>query len=124
MKALLSLVALASLTAAPQKATVVELLKDGKKFDQKTVVVVGVMDKFEQRTSKAGHAYFVFRLKDKTKWVNVYGKGTFQPPVKPPVINGDKVEVNGKFRVEKKVGDRTFRNEIEVDAKSGVKPVK
>jgi DNA polymerase III alpha subunit len=120
MKALLSLVALASLTAAPQKATVVELLKDGKKFDQKTVVVAGSVDKFDQRTSKAGHPYFVFKLKDKTKWVNVYGKGTLKPPVK----DGDKVEVTGEFRAEKKVGDRTFRNEIEVDAKSGVKPVK
>jgi len=119
-----ALFALATLAQAAQTATVATLLKDGAKFDKKTVSVVGAVDKFQQRTSKAGNDYFVFRMKDAGKYVSVYGQGKLPKPPK----DGDKVKVKGRFAKEKTVGTRTYKNEVEVtkriDASFGVTPVK
>jgi hypothetical protein len=107
----------------PQPAKIEELLQYGKKFDAKEVVTRGFVADFEQRISRAGNAYFVFKLKadtkPKAKWVNVYGRGKLDPAAK----NGQNVDVTGTYRVEKKVGSSTFKNEIETRAVGGVKLV-
>lgn len=113
MRRTLSLVpffALASLALAAEKASVRDLLTNGKKFDGKVVTVTGSVDAFQARTSKAGNPYFVFKLKEKDQTINVYGRGKLDKDLK----SGAKVEITGKYAVEKKVGKLTFKNEVDV----------
>lgn len=111
--------------AAVEKATVSELLSDGKKYDGKTVSTSGVVAEFKQKTSKAGNKYFTFALKQGEKSsVNVYSRGEADADLK----DGVKVGVIGVFRVEKKVQDFTVKNEIDAskvkDKENGVKVLK
>jgi len=116
------LLSVAAGASAAEKASVKDIIKDGSKFDKKVVTTTGKVAKFEQRTSRAGNSYFVFEVveeKDKAK-VNVYGRGKLDLAVK----NGDSVEVTGYYRLEKKVGNQTFRNEIEVKLDEKKPPIK
>jgi starvation-inducible outer membrane lipoprotein len=106
-----TLLALALVLAAGTQIT--DVLKDPKAFDKKTVTVEGKVDEFEQKTSKIGNKYAKFRILQGERWLNVYAKGEIKPPLK----EGDKVTVKGKFAAEKKVGKSTFKNEIELNLK-------
>lgn len=111
--ALLTLALIASVAFAADKMTVKELLADAKKFDGKPVTVSGLVDEFKQKTSKKGNDYFTFKLidkGDKKKIVNLYGQG--KPKVE--VKDGQLLSVTGDYRLEKKVGTLTFKNEIQV----------
>lgn len=80
------------------------------KFDKKPVKVIGKIEKYEERTAKTSkNEYTVFVLSDAKGKVNIYLKG--RPAIK--VKNGDKVAVTGLYQKEKKIKDRTFRNEID-----------
>jgi hypothetical protein len=116
---LLALVVLAP--AKPLSAKVSEVLKDPAKYDGKAVAVKGVVAEFKARTSKAGNDYFVFDLVEGKEHLAVYGQGKLQNAPK----DGDKVTVTGKYAKERKVGSRTFKNEIDastrLDKSFGVK---
>lgn len=93
------------------------LQKDTKKYDKKDVVVRGKVKDYKAKTSKAGNKYTTFKLLGEKKEVNIYMR---EHPAKP-LKDGQLVEVNGVYRVEKKVGDRVFKNEIEITAEKGKK---
>lgn len=113
-----ALVACLSLLAlAVEKPTVAELLKDPAKFDKKEVQVTGTMSEFKQKTSKIGNKYFTLKLKDGNKWVSVYSRGELEHVPK----DGTKIQVSGVFRAETKVGENTFKNEIDCSVKEGKK---
>jgi len=102
--------AVAGLAVAAQKATIADLLKTPEKFDGKVVTVRGKVVKFQQKTSKAGNDYFTMKLvDDKDERISVYGRGKHKE-LKDDVS----VEVTGKFAKEKKVGDVTFKLEVDV----------
>jgi hypothetical protein len=121
---LLPILLLVALAFAAEKLTVSDLLKDVDKHDNKAITLTGAVRDFEQKTSARGNDYFVFWLTEGDKRVNVFGHGKLEPAPK----RGDRVEVTGRFRKEKRVGDRTIKNEIEVssslDRKFGVKLLK
>ncbi|HSI74027.1 MAG TPA: hypothetical protein VK934_12695 [Fimbriimonas sp.] len=102
--------------AEPVVATVSALLDKPDSFTGKEVKTSGKVERFEQRTSKAGNPYFVFKLVEKDKKVSVYGQGTLEKALK----NGSEVQVIGKFLKENKVGNNVFKNEINTTPK-GVK---
>lgn len=126
MRRLLALSALLVFTTAlaAEKATVANILKDPAKFDNKVVTVVGKVARFKARVSKAGNKYFTFELAEGANHVAVYGKGELKTAPK----DGDKVEATGAFAKERKVGSKTFKNELDVTSKGndklGVKIVK
>lgn len=101
---------LGALALAAEKATIAGLLKSPEKFDGKIVTVKGKVVKFQQKTSKAGNDYFTMKLvDDKDERISVYGRGKHKE-LKDDVM----VEVTGKFAKEKKVGDVTFKFEVDV----------
>lgn len=104
--------AVATLALAAEKVTIAELTKDPAKFDGKAVTLTGKVMKFKQKTSKAGNPYFTFKLVGKTEEdvVNIYGRGTHEKEL----ANDTMVTVTGKFVKEKKVGEVTFKNEVDV----------
>ena len=109
---LIATLLLASVFAA-DKLTVKQLAQDPKKVDGKVITLIGKVDKFEQRTSKAGNDYFLFKLLDKLDkkaTVNVYGQGKADKGLK----NGDVVEIKGEYKIERKYGSRTYKNELQV----------
>lgn len=104
--------AVASLALAAEKVTIAELTKDPAKYDGKAVTLTGKVMKFKQKTSKAGNPYFTFKLVGKTEddVVNIYGRGTYEKELANDVM----VTVTGKFVKEKKVGEMTYKNEVDV----------
>lgn len=118
----LPILAVASVALAAQTLSTDALIKDADKHDGKKVTVKGEVLDFEQKTSRAGNPYFVFKLKTKVKEtpVNVYGRGTLEPAIK----DKDTVEITGTFRKEKKVSTFTVKNEVDVTPeKKGDKPL-
>lgn len=91
------------------------LMKDSKKQDKKDVTVRGRIERFAGKTSKSGNKYTTFVLAGEKAKVNVYMREHLAKPPK----NGDLVEVKGLFRLEKKVGERVFKNEIEITPVKG-----
>jgi cytochrome c-type biogenesis protein CcmE len=103
----LSLIAAACVAAA---IGVDALIKDADKHNEKRVTATGTVENFRARTSRAGNKYATFRLKGKDAFANVYYRGELKTPPK----NGDRVEVTGVFRKEKKVNESfTVKNEID-----------
>lgn len=100
---------MASLALAAGKISVSALSKDTDKFDGKPVEVEGKVSGFEQKTSKKGNKYFIFKMKEGEASVSVYSHGEPNPAIK----DGDKVSVQGIFRKEKKIGTFTVKNEID-----------
>jgi cytochrome c-type biogenesis protein CcmE len=103
----------------PVAAKVADVLAKPASYDQKQIRIPGKVSAFQQRTSKSGNKYFVFKLEDKDKKLSVYGRGELMPAPK----NGSRVEVEGKFRRQNKVGNQIFKDEIETNPK-GVKVAK
>lgn len=120
---LLSVAAILAIALAADKLSVSKLVKDADKYDGKEVVLVGKISEFEQKTSRRGNKYFLFKVKEGDDVVNGYSQGEMKPELKA----GDKVEVSGIFRKEKKVQDFTVKNEIDAtkvkDKSYGVKKV-
>jgi cytochrome c-type biogenesis protein CcmE len=98
------------LAFAAERVAVSALLKDADKYDGKAITLTGTVADFKQKTSKRGNDYFTFKLKDKSEVVNIYGQGKLEKAPK----DGDKVEVTGRYAKEKKQGDVTFKNELNV----------
>jgi hypothetical protein len=101
-----------SVAFADDVLSVKQLQSDPKRYDGKQITIRGSLDKFEQRTSRAGNAYFLFKLldkSDKTAVVNVFGRGKLEKLPK----HGSLFEVKGIYRVAKKLGNRVYKNEIE-----------
>lgn len=119
-----ALLALAAMALSLEKAKVVEVEKDPSKFDNKKLEISGKVDKFEAKVSRKGNDYFVFDLVDGKAKLHVYGQGKLEKQPK----NGDKVTIKGLFRKEKKLGDLTFKNEVDVstriDKEFGIKLAK
>jgi starvation-inducible outer membrane lipoprotein len=109
-------IVLAATALAAEKVAVADLLKDPAKYHDKEITIEGKVAKFEQRTSRKGNPYFLFDVNGKDG-IHVYGRGKLEPKLE----NGKTVTVTGKFRKEKKLGDRVIKNEIEVDLKK--KPI-
>ena len=116
MKKILTLSLLTSLAiialATEEALTVKSLLLTADANDGKAVFLAGKISEFEQKTSKKGNLYFVFKVKEDDKTINGFSHGEQKPPLKV----GDKVEVRGIFRKSKQVGELTFKNEIDVSA--------
>jgi DNA polymerase III alpha subunit len=104
---LFALVFIAS-ALAQEQVTVQQLLSDGKKYDGKQVVLVGVVHDLKEKVSKKGNAYYTFKIGEGKQTVSVFSYG------KATVKEGDKVRVTGKFAVEKRVAYAVYRNEIDV----------
>ncbi len=98
--------------AAEEALTVKGLLLHADANDGKAAFLTGKISEFEQKTSKKGNLYFVFKVKEDDKTINGFSHGEQKPPLKV----GDKVEVRGIFRKSKQVGELTFKNEIDVSA--------
>jgi phosphatidate phosphatase PAH1 len=109
--ALFSLVLFAP--AKPIPAKVAEVLKAPAKYDGKAVTVKGKVAEFKARTSKAGRDYYTFDLVDGKAKLKVYGGNKLTVAPK----DGDSVTVTGKYAKERKVGERTFKDEVDASAR-------
>ncbi len=114
---LLTFFAVAAIAFATGQIKIADVLTGAAKYDGKVITVQGTVAKFKQKTSKAGHPYFVFDVLEGTKKLEVYGQGELKPAPK----NGQKVEVTGSFVKEKTIGSFTVKNEIDVTKKPDVK---
>lgn len=126
-KVLIALFSAAALLAmAADKLTPDALFAQAEKQDGKVVTITGKVDKFEEKTSKKGNKYTVFKVKGTKESISVWIKNHLEAAKKP--ANGDIVEVTGFFKKEKKVGDLVFKNEIDAssvkDKPYGVKVTK
>lgn len=113
-----SVLALASLlavfaVAAVDKVSVTDFVKKVDQYDQKIVTVTGRADNVKAKTSKAGNAYYTFRILGKTEDEKVYVHSFGKPDEK--LKDGVNVEVTGIYRKEKKVGTMTFKNELDAN---------
>lgn len=93
---------------AQEQVTVQALLTEGKKYDGKQVVVVGIVRDLKEKVSKKGNPYYTFKIGEGKQTVSIFSRG------KATVKEGDKVRVTGKFAVEKRVAYAVYRNEIDV----------
>ncbi|HVL39717.1 MAG TPA: hypothetical protein VM328_10045 [Fimbriimonadaceae bacterium] len=107
----------AALPAVAGEALSVEsVLAKAAELDGKAVTVTGKVLGFKQKTSRAGNAYFTFKLKGgKDEPLNIYSQGKSEKEWK----DGDLVVVDGIFRKEKKVQDFVVKNEIDATPKEG-----
>lgn len=115
--ALLLVLGASMMAFAFEAVSVPDLLKDPSKYDGKDVSVTGVVEGYQERTSKGGNNYTTFRVKAEAKTVNVWMKN--HPAEQQKLKNGYTVVVTGVFAMEKKVGEVVFKNEIDVSPKSG-----
>lgn len=99
--------ALPALAQVPMGAD--SVLANPKKWDGRGIVVKGLVGNYQKKTSKAGNKYTTFTVETNKKFLNVYVRDHLKPEPK----NGDLVVCDGIFRVEKKVGSMTFKNEID-----------
>ena len=93
---------------AQEQVTVQALLNEGKRYDGKQVVLLGVVRDLREKVSRKGNPYYTFKIGEGKQSVSVFGYG------KATVKEGDRVRVTGKFAVEKRVAYATYRNEIDV----------
>lgn len=101
----------------PVQTTVAAILKDPDNFHKKLVQVEGKVSDIKKRTSRAGNKYTTFKLGEKqTLTVFTYGH--------PDIEDGDEVVVIGRFFKERRVGNNTFKNEIDASTREGGKIIK
>lgn len=114
MKRVLVLGALAVAALAMAATISVDtLLKNKNKYDGKDVVVSGKVAEYKARTSRAGNPYITFKLRGASATANIYLRGKLEGNAAPK--DGDKVEVSGVYRKEKKVSEN-FTSKDEIDA--------
>ncbi len=94
------------------KTNITDVLKEPDKVDGKAIQIEGKVEKYEEKSSQRGNPYTVFKVTDSGKTLSVWMTGHAKDDNKPN--DGDKVQLTGIYRKEKKVGDITFRNEIDV----------
>lgn len=109
--------------ADPIAVTVTQLNQNPAQYHAKDVTVTGKVDRFQQKTSRAGNDYFTFNLTEPGKGkeimsVRVYGMGKLDPPLK----DGTMATVTGDFQKEHVVSGRTYKMEIDVKPKDIVTP--
>jgi cytochrome c-type biogenesis protein CcmE len=115
---LFSVLLISALAFAAQSITPSDVIKSSDQYDKKVIKVRGIVKKFKAKTSKAGNAYLLFDLTSGSDKISVYSQGKLDKDL----VDGDKVEVEGKFTKLKTVGTATFKNEIDVTGKKGGKP--
>lgn len=117
MKALrlIAVIPLIAVSFAAEKVKVQDLLSKGAKYDGKVVTLVAPTVEFVQRRSVSGKPYFIFKVGTPLKYVSVFSHGTckFTPKT------GQKIEATGEFKVERKLGSRTYKNEIYATEQKG-----
>lgn len=102
----------------PIVATVAEIADEPAKFDKKLVKASGIVKNLRLRTSKAGNDYTTFDLTEKDDKVHVYSRGKLE------IKEGDRVVVTARFYTEKKLGELTFKNEMDASPTEGGKVTK
>lgn len=109
--AFLAATVLAAAAFAADKVAIADLLAKVDDYDKKPVVLVGTVENFKAKTSKAGNPYFTFKLlDDKKNKLSIYSRGKLEKDL----AEGQKVEVTGTFKKESKVGANTFKNEVDI----------
>jgi len=89
---------------------IAKLLGDPDAWDGKRMKISGEVVDFENKRSRSGNLYSTFSLSDGVgNRIKVFKWGH------PEIDNGDRVEAEGVFRREKRVGKYTFYNELEAD---------
>lgn len=101
----------------PTNTTVEQILKSPDSFHKKLVQVEGKVEDLQKKVSRAGNKYTTFKL-GKTRKLTVYTFGH------PDLDEDDEVIVIGRFYKEKKVGNHTFKNEIDASPREGGKITK
>ena len=87
---------------------IADILARPNAFDRRDVILEGRASALDPRTSQRGNDYFTFRLADEQgASLKVFSWG------KPAIAPGDRVEVQGRFQKERRVGRHTFTNEVE-----------
>ncbi|GEM_PF-978978 len=71
------------------------------------ITVKGVVTYVQERVSRRGRAYTIFKIKSKRRTYRVFIRGHHH------IRKGERLLVKGIFYKVKKVGNRTFHNEIE-----------
>ncbi|MCW5937387.1 MAG: hypothetical protein KIT11_08790 [Fimbriimonadaceae bacterium] len=102
-------------TATVQGVPVSRLLADAAAYDGKAVSVSGQVGDLEQKTSKKGNKYTVFKLASGKESVSVYMQGWPEPALK----QGDSVNATGVFERERKVGSFTVKNQLDATKVKG-----
>ncbi len=102
------LVALLDPALALARDRIGDILARPETFDRREVVLIGKASALDPRTSQRGNDYFTFRLADETgASLKVFSWG------KLAITPGDRVEVQGRFQKERRVGRYTFTDEVE-----------
>lgn len=95
-------------SAVMARDSVGDILARPAAFDGRDVVLEGKASAIDPRTSRRGNEYFTFRLSDASgASLRVFSRG------KLTIAPGDRVEVRGRFKRERRVGQYTFTNEVE-----------
>jgi hypothetical protein len=113
-----AVIALLAIGQAAKLEPVQIQLKDVARHDGRSVAVEGKVKRYQARVSKRDNPYATFVLVDGKSEVNVYLRAHVLPALK----DGERVRVTGVYRKVKRVGTRTFKNEIEAKTEAG-KPV-
>jgi hypothetical protein len=100
---------------AQSRVSVIDLMTNIDKYDRQLVRVSGTVTKYQERVSRRGNPYTVFKLQDGGQSVSVYSRSTLG------LANGMKVNIEGIFWKVKKVGRYTFYNEINAES---VRPIR
>lgn len=108
---------LAAIALADKAITVDALLAKVANYDGKTVTLSGKVAEFEAKTSKKGNKYTLFKLKGAKGTINVY----YQTHVEKAPKNGDSIEITGVYKKSRKVGENTYKNELDASAAKGGK---
>jgi hypothetical protein len=104
------------LLAPTTVVSVDELVSKRDSLNEKVVEVTAVVKEFSARTSKKGNKYTLFKLTGKKQTVSVWLGGHLDKIVPAPK-DGDTLKVVGIFEKEKKVGTRTYLNEIDASVR-------
>lgn len=91
----------------PRSASPYAIASHPSGYDGKIVRVVGTVADLDDRVSRKGNAYHTFQVTSGKDSVTVFSFGPAH------VSDGDRVRVTGKFQLERRVGYKTYYNEID-----------
>lgn len=112
----LAAIAAVLLLAPPAAVSVDELVSKRDELNEKVVSVTAEIKDFSAKTSQKGNKYTIFKLIGKKETISVWLGGHLDK-ITPPPVNGDTLKVVGIFEKEKKVGTRTYLNEIDASTR-------
>lgn len=104
------------LLAPPTIVSVDELVSKREELNEKVVQVTAEIKDFSAKTSQKGNKYTIFKLIGKKETISVWLGGHLDK-ITPPPAEGDTLKVVGIFDKEKKVGTRTYSNEIDASTR-------